>query len=141
MNPDLILLLISIIVLAYLFNHNVEFFNDVTFDEYIGDIKVMAAFVGPYVGDVYSYLRTRVKSSPPMYIPSSLSENDGDHLLKLARHEIKQWIDSSRANIELKYSPEFLAKYRTQWDLFYKESNDGLIVSYRSNGDTKLFPV
>lgn len=151
------LLLVVIIVIGWiLFNKNgtgKETFTGrkpvSTMDQYTDEIRAVAAYVGPYIGDLYLYLRAKYydpvlgKALPPQFMPGSVNDPTlSDSLLPIARAQIKAWIDSSRLHIGQRYEVADLLKWQKFADLSYKElPNKVLQVFYTEFGKTTTYLV
>ena len=96
--------------------------------DYISDVRNVVGTVGPYVGDVYSYLRNKYSQpgstnvAPVAYRPQSKTDPTlNDPFLPIARTQIKAWINSSRAQWQKKYPVIDLLDWRKKFDLNYDE--------------------
>jgi hypothetical protein len=147
-----LVLIICVVFVAWFLTKRVESFMGRTSmfyeDEYIQEIKTMVSYIGPYVGEIYLYLRAQYHSAPtmrtgPMFKPAS--EEDPtltDPLLPLARTQIKSWIDSAKLRLEKKYPQKFIDTMRHKWDLSYKQETNGILrITHVENGVTNAYLV
>ena len=150
-NP--ILIVVAILVVTYVLNKQVEYFTAVkaiiTPEEYYSDIRNLNSYVGPYIGEIYSYLRAKYfdpeknVSLGPLFQPSGLSDPTlADPLLPIARLQIKSWIDSAKLLMKKKYDPEFLAEHAPKQDIFYEETPEKVLrVIHVKNGEAMTYLV
>lgn len=143
-----LLLILSVAVIAWLLTKRVEEFSGarpfVTDVEYVQDIRNAASYVGPYIGEIYLYLRAKYYAegkTGPMFQPGSISDPTlADPLLPIARAQIKSWIDSNRLRIRNKFGADFSSKMEPLWDLSYVERNGGVLeVVYVENGKRSVY--
>src|SRR5437868_6424890 len=110
-NPMLILILLAVV--AYFWRNRVEMFEViqpvVTPEEYYQDIRNINSYVGPYIGEIYTYLRAKYfdpennVSLQPYFQPAGVNDPTlADPLLPIARAQIKAWIDSAKLRINKK---------------------------------------
>ena len=159
----LILLIVAGLLLFYIFTYTnkerfLEMFTTlrnftglkplVTPQQYFQDIRVLSSYVGPYIGEIYLYLRGKYfdpvlnKSLPPYYKPEDVSDPTlGDPLLPIARTQIKSWIDTSKLRLLDRYGEEFIKKYSEKSDIYYTESASVLKVTYIENGKSSTYLI
>lgn len=151
------ILMIIVVVVAWILTRRVETFQTiemaigggksiVTEGEYIQDVKNMAAYVGPYIGEIYLHLRSKYFSEHKkgaMFQPGGIDDPTlADPLLPIARTQIKSWIDSNKLRFKTKYSDVFLQKMVPLWDLSYEQKQNGIIeVTYTQNGKKSVYVV
>jgi len=141
------LLIIAVIVISLLLTKKVENFTAarpiVTQAEYIQDVRDVAAYVGPYIGEIYLYLRAKFPNVGPMYQPGSINDPTlADPLLPIARSQIKGWIDSSRLRLKQKYGDAFIGPMSNTSDIAYNELNGGILqVTHVDNGKKSTYIV
>lgn len=143
-------LIICVAVIAWFLTKRVEKFGGarpmLSDADYIQDIRNVAAFVGPYIGEIYLYLRAKYFTQGkvgPMFQPGGINDPTlADPLLPISRAQIKSWIDSNRLRMKTKYGEDFMSTIASKWDLSYVEKNGGIIeVSYVQNGKSTLYVV
>ena len=117
----------------------------VTREDYAREVRNLAeGTVGPYIGDIYLYLRAKGfdpvtgTASIPMYAPTSVADPSlNDEKLEVARLQVKGWIDSAKARWKQSFPAELMASMDPIWKLDYAESTNGkLIITYTDNGIT-----
>ena len=107
-------------------------------ENYIQEVKVMHSYIGPFIGEIYNYLRDRYAPGTKMYIPQN-GEGAKDPMLPLARSQITSWIDSAKTRISQQYDVQ---KYNKNWDLSYIHNKDGTIgVTSVENGVIRKYIV
>ncbi len=120
---------------------------EVTLDEYAQDIRVLASYVGPYIGEIYTYLRTMYSDAsqntalPIFYQPTSDDDPTlKDPLLAIARKQVKSWIDSSKAQMLKRYGDAFINSVKSQNDLRYETQSSGVLhIVLVQNGQIATF--
>lgn len=143
------LLVLCVTIITWLLTRRVENFTGVvTEDEYAQDVRNIASYVGPYIGEIYLYLRAKYYSAPlmktgPMFEPGGINDPTlADPLLPIARAQVKSWIDSSKLRMKAKFGQEFMDMLRSKWDLSYKQvANNVLEVTYVENGKSATYIV
>lgn len=146
------LLILSVIVIGWILTKRVEEFAAarpvLTESEYIQDVKNLASYVGPYIGEIYLYLRDKysaVKNDPmpPMFQPGTVADPTlADPLLPIARAQIKSWLDSGKLRLRQKYTDAVLQQLSTTWDIRYTMQNEGVLqVTYVQNGKPSVYLV
>lgn len=142
------LLIIGVSIVAWFLTKRVEHFSSaralVSETDYIQDIRNTAAFVGPYIGEIYLYLRAKYSQDKvPMFVPGSINDPTlADPLLPIARMQIKSWIDSNYLRMKNKYGEELMNDFGKSWNLTYTENANGVIeVSYLQKGQKSLYIV
>jgi hypothetical protein len=125
----------------------------VTKEEYIKDIKNIAAFVGDYIGSIYFDRRNRLFSTtdsasalPLTWQPNTpfdpiLIEDDHNTFYN-ARKVLTTYIDGAIEWINSKYSNSFLAQMSPEWDISYIVNSNGVLtISYTSFGNTREYYI
>jgi len=148
-----ILIIIAILFLTYCLSKRIETFTGakaiVTVDEYLQDIRNLNSYVGPYIGEIYNYLRAKYFnpekniSLGPMFQPAGLTDPTlADPLLPIARAQLKGWIDSAKLRITQKYGQVFLSQNAPKYDLFYEETTDKILkIVNVKNGEATTYLV
>ena len=121
----------------------------VTKNEYIQEIRNLSSYVGPYVGEVYSYLKAKYFDSEknislgPNFQPAALNDPTlADPLLPIARSQIRSWIDSHKLKMKSKYGDLFVDEMKPQYDLDYLETNTKVLkIVYIENGKESIYLV
>jgi hypothetical protein len=144
-------LLAGLVIIAWMLTSRVEKFMGrtvVTDEEYIQDIRNMSSYVGPYIGEIYLYLRAKyydpIKSIPgSMYKPGSITDPTlADPLLPIARTQIKAWIDTGKLRMKQKYGDTMITRLQPNWDLNYIQTTNGTIeVTHIENGKSATYIV
>ena len=116
--------------------------------EFVQNVRELAAIVGPYIGETYTYLRNKYLESfkdhplPPAYTPLLNDPTLADPLLPIARVQIKAWIDSAHKLWEMKYGIQRTKEWGTNWDLTYAEADTKILtVTYTQNGVKHLYII
>ena len=113
-----------------------------TQQDYETEMRNLAeGLVGPFIGDLYLHLRAKGFDNmnaiglPAEYIPTSTSDVLlNDPILIPARRQIKNWIDVIKARMATQYDAKFLNSMALVHNLFYKEQDERLIVTYIVGG-------
>lgn len=149
-----IILLLAVAAVVYLFLQNgIEHFVsavpiEVTMEQYAQDIRVVASYVGPYIGEIYNYLRAMYTdpSNPSSiqsfsYQPALVTDRQlQDPLLPIARTQVKAWIDSAKTQIMTRYGEAFVNGAKKQHDLKYEmQSNGVLSVILIKDGEAQTY--
>lgn len=121
----------------------------VTPEQYYQDIRVLSSYVGPYIGEIYLYLRgkyfdsVRNRSLPPYFRPGDINDPTlADPLLPLARTQIKSWIDTSKLRLADRYGKDFVDKYKEIADISYIETPEKVLkVTYIENGNATTYLI
>ena len=139
-NNNIILLITAVVIVAWLFTNRIEKFTASMFatdDEYIREVRNVASYVGPYIGEIYLYLRNKYHISIPMFKPGGVNDPTlADPLLPIARTQIKSWIDSSKLRIKQKYGEAMLARLQPQYDIAYTQGDNGVLQVVNTNKAT-----
>jgi hypothetical protein len=135
-----VVIVIVIIVAAYFLSRSrVESFVsavpiEITMEQYAQDLRVLASYVGPYIGEIYNYLRGMYSdpSQPSTmqfsYQPASVLDKQlQDPLLPVARAQVKAWIDSAKVQIQARYGLAFIKGAEKQHDLRYETLANGVL--------------
>jgi len=151
MSTQTIILLAVLVFIAWMLTKRTESFMPgkgvITEDEYVADIREMSSYVGPYIGEIYLYLRGKysdpIKPKGPMFAPGSVSDPTlADPLLPIARSQIKAWIDSAKMQMTKKYGQAMMARMQSNWDLSYTQTTDGVMqVVHNENGKSSTYLV
>lgn len=138
--------LTAIVVLYFVWGQRVEAFQSVvpiehTMREYEQDVRVLASYVGPYIGEIYAYLRAKYSDPGTMSSPSGYQPNKedqvtlSDSLLPIARTQVTSWIDSARKMMLKKYGAVFLDAVKVKHNLTYEINEKGVLrVLWTKNG-------
>ncbi len=154
-NEQLLLIVILVFVTMYLSKKKEKFqgleFSKpvVTKDEYIQEIRNLSSYVGPYIGDLYSYLRAKYfdpeknVSLGPRFQPAAINDPTlADPLMPIARSQIRSWIDSWKLRMKKKYGDTFIADMKTKYDLDYLETDTKVLkIVYVDNGTESVYLV
>lgn len=140
-------LLVGLIVISWLLTNRNEHFmpgNAILSDrEYANDIREFSSYVGPYIGQIYLYLRakyydaaiTGVGTVGPMFKPGSIGDPTlADPLLPIARAQIKAWIDNCKMQMRQKYGDAMMERMQPKWDLSYTQSANGVLQVLHNEG-------
>lgn len=154
-NPILAILLL--VIVTYVLSKRVEKFTNidllgktiVTEEEYIQEIRVLSSYVGPYISEIYSYLRAKYFNPeknitlPPNFQPAGITDPTlSDPLLPIARAQIKGWIDSAKLRMETKFPREIKFKMATRFDVRYQETPEKVLkVTHVDNGKETVYLV
>ena len=96
--------------------------------DYIREIRNLSALVGPYIGETYSYLRTKYMNvgNPASihFVPGPDHPSLKDPALPLARQHLKSWIDSWKSNMRTRFDPTVLEDMSKVYDISYEEISD-----------------
>lgn len=133
-----IVLFAVLVFVAWLFTNRVEKFTTamiVTDDEYIQDVKNTASYVGPYIGEIYLYLRGKYHTQDvlhpgtgPMFQPGSINDPTlSDPILPIARTQIKSWIDSAKLRMKDKYGEAMVTRLKPLYDITYTVAANGIL--------------
>jgi len=142
-----LLLIMVVVIVAWLLTNRVERFQVLTDDEYSQDVRNVASYVGPYIGEIYIYLRAKYHafdpSGGPNFKPNAIDDPTlSDPLLPIARTQIKAWIDSSRLRAKNKYGDVFIDRMKPTWNLDYTQMEQGILqVNYTENGRRSVYFV
>ena len=135
----LIVACLVIVLLTKLTATRVEKFSavkaEMMLQSYIQEVRFIASYVGPYLGEIYTYLRAKY-ADPASGIPMPMyyqpqTPNDAvlkDPLLSIARTQVKSWIDSEKARLSKVYDEVFLRDARRLYDLSYTEGANGVVT-------------
>jgi|SRR6478609_4353206 len=150
------LLLITVVTVAWFLTRRVEMFQTTqitvsgrgiaTESEFIQDIRNEASYVGPYVGEIYLYLRAKYFSNDKrgvMFQPGGIDDPTlADPLLPIARTQIKSWIDSNKLRLKDKYGEDFINRMTPTWNLSYEQKPNGVIsITYVENGKKATYVI
>jgi len=114
--------------------------KDANEESYIFDVTFVKAYVGPFLGDIYTTLRAKNFNTTVEEVPYSWKLTPGDKnltdgLLPLARAQVISWIDSFDTNCNVKYSAADLLDFKKKNDLEYvKNADNSLTVNLVSDG-------
>ena len=114
-------------------------------EQYVQDVQNLAYTVGPYIGDMYTYLRSKyldqLNVPAPDFLPGdSKDPTFSDGLLPIAREQIRNWIDSNKFMMEKKYGIDKLSEYANVCSLTYKDGANGVLeVTYVNKGSSKSY--
>ena len=143
------ILIICVIIIGWLLSRRVENFtsvNALTEEEYNQEIRNVAAYVGPYIGEIYLYLRAKYYSAPtmqagPMFKPGGINDPTlADPLLPIARSQVKSWIDSTKMRLKTKFGQDLMDLWKSKWDISYKQAANGVIeVTNVDNGKSATY--
>lgn len=156
MEPFIILVIVLVFLLTVgVFSNRIEGFSSVmlphelTMHEYIQEVRVLASYVGPYIGEIYSFLRVKYANPdknlpmPPYYQP--MADTDitlKDPLLPMARAQIVAWLDSANVKFVKRYGADFLAAAKQSYSLEYKvQTDDVLHVTMTEDGVSQTYIV
>ena len=116
--------------------------------EYQQEVMNLAAMIGPYIGETYTYLRAKYLNSfkdspiPPAYQPGLNDPTLSDPMLPQVRVQIKAWIDTRRNLWEQMYGVARVNEMSKTWDISYVElSGKVLQVTYTQNGHKHVYLV
>lgn len=120
---------------------------DIALQEHAQDVRVVASYVGPYIGEIYAYLRTMYSDPskdvflPPLYQPTSDTDATlQDPLLPIARTQVKAWIDSAKTQMANRYGDAFLTGAKLRNDLRYEEQASNVLhVILTQDGKSQTF--
>ncbi len=153
-NTGVIIAIVAIVtfLMFYKQSHGIEGFAstvpiEITANDYAQDVRVVASYVGPYIGEIYTYLRNMYSDAsknsvlPIFYQPTSDADPTlKDPLLPIARKQVKSWIDSAKAQMVKRYGENFINGAKAQNDLRYDELGNGILhVVLVQNGQTGTF--
>jgi hypothetical protein len=148
-NP--LVLIVLILFFAHLCSRRVEFFTMgktiLTEDEYKQEIRVLASYVGPYLGNCYQFLQSKYSDPstgtfmPLMFQPGGVNDPTlADPALSVYRAHIKSFLGSAKLRMSKKYGQEFLDKYKRQYDIDYEQTGDRVLkLWYTMDGETQTF--
>lgn len=140
-NSGTVIAIVAIFAILFLFTRNtgIESFAsavpvEMTLADYAQDVRVVASYVGPYIGEIYTYLRTmysdasRNSALPIFYQPTSDTEETlKDPLVPIARTQVKAWIDSAKVQMNKRYGASFIDAAKALNDLRYEEKSNGVL--------------
>ena len=112
---------------------------EVLTQQYKQEVRVTASYVGPYIGEIYSYLRAKY-NDPLGTLPLSFQPTSGadpvlkDPLLPIARSQVRAWIDTATEKLTKTYGKAFLSEAVKHYSLTYSVEADGVLkVTYVDN--------
>ena len=112
-------------------------------EEYIKDVKNIAAYVGNYVGQIYVHLRSKQfdtvskNASVPMWEPKSI--NDVEGVPQEAKHQIDVYMKSATKWLNNKY-PESIRK-ASKWGIKHEMKDGNIYIHYKTDGFTRKYLV
>lgn len=112
-------------------------------EEYIKDVKNIAAYVGNYVGQIYEHLRARQfdpvskKPSTPMWLPKSVNDIEG--VPQKAKHQLDVYMKSATKFLKEKY-PEKIRK-ASAWGIYHEMKDNNIYIYYKTDGFTRKYLV
>ena len=143
------ILVVCVVIIAWFLTRRVENFvggGIVTEYDYNQEVRNLQAYVGPYIGEIYLYLRAKYYSAAtnkaaPMFKPGSIDDPTlADPLLPITRAQVKSWIDSAKLRMRTKFGQDFIDLYKSKWDLSYKQVTNGVLeITNIENGKTATY--
>lgn len=119
--------------------------KDLIEQSYLSDVKFVSAYVGPFIGDMYTTLRAKNNDTTIVDIPFDTRLKNGDPhlsdaLLPIARQQVISWIDSFNAQCAIKYKIADLVEFRKRNDLEYNKNLDNsLTVNLVADGNINSY--
>ena len=110
--------------------------------QYINDLRVIAGYVGPFMGNIYVYLRAKYLFDPEspindqlMYLPKPGDKVLTDSILPESRIQVMAWIDSENKIMQMRYPN--LDSYKKTDALTYNVNSDrSLTITHLVDGKT-----
>src|SRR5690349_12867126 len=129
------IVIIGVLIYMWMTLNRKELFTASTFvypeeamvGEYQQEIQNLAAIIGPYIGDTYTFLRAKYLNSfkdspiPPAYMPGVNDPTLADPMLPQVRVQIKAWIDTRHKMYEQRYGVARVKNMSKTWDISYVE--------------------
>lgn len=116
--------------------------------EYEQDVMNLAAVIGPYIGETYTYLRAKYLNSfkdspiPPAYQPGVNDPTLADPMLPQVRVQIKAWIDTHHQLWQSRYGVARVQEMAKKWDISYSEGQGKVLtVTYTQNGHKHVYMI
>ena len=114
--------------------------------QYAQDVRVLASYVGPYLGEIYNYLRVKYNDPvtgipPPLeYLPTDNDVALQDPLVPKARAQVRSWIDSASQRFVKTYGSAFLSEAKKHFNLAYEVKGDNVLhITLTDDGTSQTF--